>query len=217
MLTLYWGSGSPFAWRVMLALEIKKISYEGKLMSFSSGELRKPEFLSLSPRAQVPLITDGDFALTESLAILQYLESRYPSHVLFGENPEDTGKIWQSIQSTTGYIEASVFNFAKPIFASKLEELGGQVIIARKNLEEELSRVERELSATGYLSGDAITTSDISLYPLLQYMSRAANKVDADIGGKLCDLPKNFVNIFGWNSKIEALPGFDKTYPPHWK
>ena len=56
-----------------------------------------------------------------------------------------------------------------------------------------------------------------SLYPLLQYLSRAANKVDADIGGKLCDLPKNFVNIFGWNSKIEALPGFDKTYPPHWK
>ena len=94
-------------------------------MSFSSGELRKSEFLSLSPRAQVPLITDGDFALTESLAILQYLESRYPFHVLFGENPEDTGKIWQSIQSTTGYIEASVFNFAKPIFASKLEELGG--------------------------------------------------------------------------------------------
>jgi glutathione S-transferase len=39
MLTFYYGSGSPFAWRVWLALEHKQIPYEMRILSFSSGEL----------------------------------------------------------------------------------------------------------------------------------------------------------------------------------
>jgi len=35
---LYWGSGSPFAWRVMLTLEVKGLAYESKLLEFSKGE-----------------------------------------------------------------------------------------------------------------------------------------------------------------------------------
>lgn len=217
MLTLYWGSGSPFAWRIMLALEIKEVAYEGKLVSFSSGELSTPEYLAMSPRAQVPLITDGDYSLTESLAILQYLEARYPSPALFGESPIETGNIWRSIQNTTSYIEASVFAVAKPIFSNKLDELREQIITAREVLEVELSRVENELSLTGYLVGNTLNASDISLYPLLQYMARAINKVDIDVAGKLHCFPENFPNIAAWNTSIESIQGYDKTYPPHWK
>ena len=35
---LYWGSGSPFAWRVMLTLELKRLPYESKLLEFSKEE-----------------------------------------------------------------------------------------------------------------------------------------------------------------------------------
>ena len=45
--TLYWGSGSPYAWPVQLALEEKGLKYEGKLLSFSDGDTRKPEYLSM--------------------------------------------------------------------------------------------------------------------------------------------------------------------------
>ncbi|MBK8740472.1 MAG: hypothetical protein IPM02_13520 [Betaproteobacteria bacterium] len=42
MLTLYYGSGSPYAWRVNLALEHKALPYERRVLSFAKGDLKKP-------------------------------------------------------------------------------------------------------------------------------------------------------------------------------
>ena len=45
-LTLYYGSGSPYAWRVNLALEHKALPYECKVLSFGQGDLKKPDFMA---------------------------------------------------------------------------------------------------------------------------------------------------------------------------
>ena len=78
-LTFYYASGSPYAWRVWLALEHKQVAYELKTMSFSAGELRTPEFLAINPRHRVPALVDGNFSLYESAAILEYLDEKYPN------------------------------------------------------------------------------------------------------------------------------------------
>ena len=78
-ITLYYGSGSPYAWRVQLALEHKALPYERKMLSFADKDTRKPEFLALNPRHRVPTITDGDFTLYESNAIVEYLDDAYPA------------------------------------------------------------------------------------------------------------------------------------------
>ena len=75
---LYYGSGSPYAWRVQLALEHKALPYERKVLSFAAGDTRKPEFMALNPRDHVPTIVDGDFVLYESNAIVEYLDEAYP-------------------------------------------------------------------------------------------------------------------------------------------
>jgi hypothetical protein len=54
-LTFYYGSGSPYAWRVWLALEIKGFAYEMKTLSFDAGEHKQPGFLALNPRGRVPV------------------------------------------------------------------------------------------------------------------------------------------------------------------
>ena len=77
-LILYYGSGSPFAWRAQLALEHKALEYELKILSFSAGDTRKPEFVALNPRHQVPVLVDGDFILYESNAIVEYIDEAYP-------------------------------------------------------------------------------------------------------------------------------------------
>ena len=46
----YTGHGSPYGWRVWLALELKKVPYNVKIMSFQAGDTRKPEFVALNPR-----------------------------------------------------------------------------------------------------------------------------------------------------------------------
>src|SRR4029450_13705269 len=77
--TLYYGSGSPYAWRVQLALEHKGLAYERKMLSFANQDTRKPEFVAINPRHRVPRITDGDFTLYESNAIVEYLDEAYPA------------------------------------------------------------------------------------------------------------------------------------------
>jgi glutathione S-transferase len=81
MIAFYYGSGSPYAWRVWLALEQKRIPYELKLQSFSSGDLKTPEYLAINPRGRVPAIRDDGFALFESVAIMEYLDEAYDSGV----------------------------------------------------------------------------------------------------------------------------------------
>ena len=48
------------------------------MVSFESGVLRTPPFLALNPRGKVPIFVDGEVVMHESLAILHYIESRFP-------------------------------------------------------------------------------------------------------------------------------------------
>ena len=72
-LELYWGSGSPFAWRVMLTLEVKRLTYQSTFLEFSKGEHKAAGFLKLNPRGKVPVLKDDDLVLNESLAIIAYI------------------------------------------------------------------------------------------------------------------------------------------------
>jgi glutathione S-transferase len=76
--TFYYASGSPFSWRVYLALEHKRADFVARLISFDKNEHKSPEFLAISPRHQVPVVTDDGFALYESGAIVEYVEERFP-------------------------------------------------------------------------------------------------------------------------------------------
>ena len=51
---------------------------ERALLSFSAGDTRKPEFIALNPRHQVPVLVHDDFTLYESGAIVEYLDEAFP-------------------------------------------------------------------------------------------------------------------------------------------
>jgi glutathione S-transferase len=53
---VYWGSGSPFAWRVLLTLELKQVPYESHLLECSKREHKSPEMLAMNPRGKVPVL-----------------------------------------------------------------------------------------------------------------------------------------------------------------
>ncbi len=61
----YYGSGSPYAWQVWLALEHRGIPYHRKTLSFDAGDLKAAEFGALNLRRRVPVLVDDDFVLTE--------------------------------------------------------------------------------------------------------------------------------------------------------
>src|SRR4051794_37484747 len=104
---LYWGSGSPFAWRVMLTLEVKGLAYESKLLEFSKSDHKTDAYLKLNPRGKVPTLKDGGFVVYESLAIMSYLDRKYPAPPLFGTSAEETGLIWQAISECDSYLASA--------------------------------------------------------------------------------------------------------------
>jgi maleylacetoacetate isomerase len=75
---LYTYFRSSAAYRVRIALNIKGLSYEAVPRQLARGEQRAHDYLELNPQGLVPLLVDGEAAISQSLAIIEYLEETHP-------------------------------------------------------------------------------------------------------------------------------------------
>ncbi len=217
-LEIFWGSGSPFSWRVLLALECKGVTYTSRLVDFGKREHRSPEFLAMNPRGQVPVLRDGDFALSESLAILAYLERRYPSPPLFGETPEQAGRVWQAVQECILYLDDPGEAFVLPLYFGESEQKEASVRAALPLIHRELARWELALEGGTWLVPPGLTAADIVVYPMVKSLLRAAGKPAATrFEAGLLPLDDRYPRLAAWMGRVEQLPGYDRTYPPHWR
>jgi glutathione S-transferase len=196
----YYASGSPFSWRVWLALERKGVPYHQKLLSFSDGDLKTPEFAALNPRRKVPVLVDDDFVLSESSAIVEYIEDRWPNGpALFAHEPRKRAIQRRMVREADDYLADVGTRFAR----APSDELA-------KELKQELALWES--AATGdYLAGD-LSAVDLTIYPFLALFARVAGKrpdfVRSDFIGP---------GLSAWMDRMAALPIVQKTLPPHWK
>jgi glutathione S-transferase len=215
---LYWGSGSPFAWRVMLTLEVKRLDYASNLLEFSKGENQTPAYLQLNPRGKVPTLKDGDFVLWESLAIMAYLDRKYPDPPIFGTTAEETGLIWRALAECESYMVSAGDKVVRPIFFGKGLDKVEEIQQAAQTLRRELKTLDDKLAASPWLVGRGISAADIAVFPLVQLLLRAAGKENArrfDLG--LLPFAQGFPNLAAWAGRIESLPNYQRTYPPHWR
>lgn len=213
MITLYYGSGSPYAWRVQLALEHKALDYERKVLSFAAGDTRKPEFLALNPRHRVPVVVDGDFVLYESNAIVEYLEDAYPGRgmPLFPTDARDRALVRRLIAEADNYFDKATDPVVEEAFSKKPEERSAEKLAAAsEGLKEEFALFTRAMRGD-FLAGP-LSAADFALYPLVGFLDRCAIKLPG-FDPKALMTPQ----MVAWKARIEALPYFDKTYPPHWK
>ncbi|XP_004306920.1 PREDICTED: glutathione S-transferase 2-like [Fragaria vesca subsp. vesca] len=81
----YWQSSC--SWRVRFALNLKGLSYDYKPVNLEKGEQFSPEFERLNPLHCVPVLVDGDVVVSDSFAILLYLEEKYPQRPLLPADP----------------------------------------------------------------------------------------------------------------------------------
>jgi glutathione S-transferase len=217
-LEVYWGSGSPFAWRVLLTLEVKGLAYQSTLLEFSKGEHKASGFLKLNPRGKVPVLKDDEFVLSESLAIMAYLDKKYPEPPLYGTSPQETGLIWRAILEMEAYMVSAGDKLVRPLFFGQGLEETDKIQEAAATIRRELKRIDTELEGASWLIGNQMSAADISLFPLVQMIFRAAGKdVAKPFDFELLPLDKYFPHIAAWAKRIEALSGYERTYPPHWR
>jgi len=101
MIKLYGYWRSTAAYRVRLALNIKQIAYSQQSVHLvkEGGEQFKPEYTSLNPQALVPTLTDDGVTISQSIAILEYLEEKYSSKpALLPSKLEDRAVVRQLCQ-----------------------------------------------------------------------------------------------------------------------
>jgi glutathione S-transferase len=209
----YYGSGSPYAWRVQLALEHKALPYERKVLSFSAGDTRKPEFVALNPRHEVPTIVDDGFVLYESDAIAEYLEEAYGGRgaPLFPSDKRARATVRRLMREVDNHSMKAIDSVTEYAFWTKPEERVQQKLDdGRKAVTEEFAQM------SSYLKGDyfvgSLSAADFWFYPAVAFMYRARVKLpDFDADGLLTPALK------AWKARIEALPYFAKTIPPHWQ
>ena len=213
-LAFHHGHGSPYSWRVWLALEHLGIPYELKVMSFSDKDQLKPEFVALNPRHQVPTIVHDGYALWESLAILEYLDEIIPARRLYPGTAQERARIRRLIREDEEHLDGKGLT---PIYDELYKRPEGEapdearLEAARRKLVEEMEYFGRELRGP-FLAGAEPTAADFVMYPDIAYVKRIGAKKPAS--GLEGILPPA---IAQWAARIEALPFFDKTFPPHWR
>ncbi len=89
----YWRSSA--AYRVRLALNLKGIDYRIQPVHLArdGGEHRQPAYLAINPQGLVPLLVDGDVTISQSLAIIEYLEETVPSPALLPADPAARARV----------------------------------------------------------------------------------------------------------------------------
>ncbi len=216
---LHMFSGSGFSWRVQLACELKGIPYEAAYMQPTPDELKAPAFLRLSPRGKVPVIETEGFATSESLAIMAYLEARYPQRPLFGTTPQETGRIWQMCLDFDLYVSSDlVSQLIVPIIQGSALNEADAVRAGAKIAHEELAKLEARVEEAGWMVGDTISAADITLYTMIEPTIRFATKPDVrslDLG--FDRFGDRYPNLQAWRENIQNLPEYDTTYPIYWR
>jgi maleylpyruvate isomerase len=203
---LYTYARSSAAYRVRIALALKGIDAEPVFVNLKRAEQLDPAYIAQNPQRLVPLLVDDGFVLNQSLAILEYLEERYPNPALLPGDARGRGRVRA--------LAAMVCCDVHPL----------QNLRVRKYLENELGQdeqavltwlqhwiddglraietmLEAEQSRSPYCYGNAPTFADICLVPQLANARRYA-----------CDLAR-YPRLLAIERVCLELPAFVRAAP----
>jgi glutathione S-transferase len=173
------------------------------LMPLTPGA-NTPEFRRLSPAGRVPVLVDGDFALTESTAIMLYFANQKPNNLWPKENRAQADVLrwlsWSLQHWYAGWRPLQWERFIKPTFFKGTTD-AAVVAEAEKVFHQEAKILDEHLAGRTWLVGNEITLADFSVAAGLGFAGPA-------------QLPlAPYGNIRAWYARIEQLPAWQATTP----
>lgn len=201
----YWRSSA--SWRVRFALALKGIPYEYVTVSLlkDGGQQRSEPYASLNPLQQVPTlewIEGGEvMRLTQSLAIIEYLDDAFPGPRLLPQEPFVRARVRQLSEIVNAGIQPlqnlEVMRYVR-------EDLAGDATAwARHFVGRGMRALEAEAvhTASAYLVGDRVTLADCCLAPQLYACRR--------FGVDVADYP----TLLRVEARLQALEAYKASHP----
>jgi len=205
MLKLYSYFRSSAAYRVRITLNLKGLSYEilAVHLTKDGGEQRRPEYRSINPQMRVPaLAVSGGDVLTQSVAIIEYLEETHPEPALLPPDP---------------VLRAKIRGIAQAI-ACDIHPLNNLVVLQylKRTLEQEqatidswyahwiasgFEAIEAMIEPGPYAFGGEVSLADVCIVP--QVANARRYKVPLE----------NFPRIVAVDGACQKLPAFERARP----
>ncbi|MDP3370336.1 MAG: maleylacetoacetate isomerase [Brevundimonas sp.] len=176
----YWRSGA--AWRARIALNLKGLSYEQRGVDLRTGVQRSEAFVVLNPQGMVPALEIDGAVLTQSPAILEWLEEAHPAPPLLPVESADRAhvramaaligcdihplnnlRVGKALRETFGADQAAIDAWAARWIVSGFEAL--ELLVSRRGV--------------GWCFGDAPTLADCYLIPQIYSARRFGVPLDA--------------------------------------
>lgn len=200
---LYMNKLSPNVRRVRLTAAVLGIELEEKSLDFAKGEHKAPEYLALNANGAIPTLVDGDFVLSESRAIMQYLASKKPESGLLPKDEAARADVtrWQFWDAAHWSPALGTLTFQ--IFLKPMMGMGdpdkAKVDEAYAGIKRFGAVLNKRLEGKTWLVGDKLTVADLTVASSLMY----AKQTDVPLG--------EHPNVQAWFGRITEMEAWTKS------
>lgn len=197
MITLY-GSPRSSAGRCLWTLEEAGVPYTLKEVDMRNKEHKSPEFLKLNPNGKIPVLTDGEFKLFESMAINYYVAEAYKKELL-GSDAKDKGHVMQwSFWASSELQDPIIQVFIQKVFMPEDKRDNNLIEENMKKLPELFNVLNNALEGKKYLVGNQFSLADIN--------TATVASIAMPIGIDL----KPYPNVMSWLGAMSDRPAYQK-------
>jgi glutathione S-transferase len=115
------------------------------------------------------------------------------------------------------YIEPHVTTIVEAVF-TKASLHADDITQAMHIAASEARTIEGRLSKSDWVVGESFSAVDMVIFPGIQLLRRALEKPEArELASRFMPVEVNYPALGRWLARVEALPGYERTYPPHWR
>ena len=173
----YWRSTASY--RVRLVLNLKKVDFELRSVDLLGGEHKQDDYMDQNPMGLVPTLSIGDLHLTQSLAIIDYLDATYSDPPMVSDDPIERSRTLAQALIIAADIHPinnmAIGNYLKDNFGADQD---GVVNWMHHWMKRGFDALEVQAPESGLFGGDTPNLADVCLIPQLYN----ARRFEMDLG-----------------------------------
>jgi glutathione S-transferase len=189
--------------RVIIYLSEKGIEVPRYELDYENKEHRSAQYLAINPAGRAPtLVTDDGRALTDSAAIVEYLEELHPEHPMIGTDASSRARVRSLERLAADLVGRGQLWLWNRTNAFPGKEPSPSPETADRMLgyvDEIIDVLEKEIGEQSFLAGDAPTIADCTAFPIFQTVRE---RFDLPFG-------QNYPRMEAWYQRFRARPSAD--------